>query len=60
MSKISKYASDNVAKIIVGSKTDLGASRQVATEEGAGFAVSTGATFMEVSAKENVNINELF
>ena len=60
MSKVGQYADTNVAKIIVGSKTDLAASRQVATEEGAGFAVSTGATFMEVSAKENININELF
>ena len=46
MSKVGQYADANVAKIIVGSKIDLAASRQVATEEGAGFAVSTGAAFM--------------
>lgn len=47
--------------ILVGNKTDLGASaRQVSTHEGEKLAKEFGCPFIEVSAKENLNVDRAF
>ncbi|KAL7712835.1 Ras family protein [Entamoeba marina] len=51
---------DYVPIIIAGNKIDLEEERQVTTEEGEHFADQRGIDFIECSAKENINIDELF
>ncbi|KAL7712831.1 small monomeric GTPase [Entamoeba marina] len=51
---------DYVPIIIAGNKIDLEEERQVTTEEGEQLADEWGVDFIECSAKENININELF
>ncbi|KAL7712833.1 ras-related protein Rap-1b [Entamoeba marina] len=46
--------------IIVGNKIDLEGDRQVTTEEGEQLADDYGVDFIECSAKENINIIEIF
>jgi small GTP-binding protein len=48
-----------VAMVVVGSKTDC-SGRQVATEEGAGFAREIGADFLETSAARDTNVTRAF
>jgi GTPase SAR1 family protein len=43
-------------KLIVGNKCDLRDERKVDSEEGRMLADENKCTFMEVSAKENINI----
>lgn len=40
----------------MGNKSDLRNERQVSYEEGRSFAAATGMQFLEVSAKENTNV----
>jgi Ras-related protein Rab-18 len=49
-----------VIKIIVGNKVDKEFSRQVTTNEGAGFAQRQGALFVEASAKTAVGVAGAF
>ncbi|GIQ89512.1 small GTPase superfamily, Rho type [Kipferlia bialata] len=51
---------EEVMLCLVGSKADMKAEREVTLEEGQAEADRLGATFMEVSAKEDTNIDELF
>ncbi|KAL7712834.1 ras-related protein Rap-1b [Entamoeba marina] len=51
---------DYVPIIIAGNKIDLEEERQVTTEEGEQLADEWGVDFIECSAKENINIDELF
>ncbi|MEM2145257.1 MAG: GTP-binding protein [Candidatus Jordarchaeaceae archaeon] len=44
--------------ILVGNKTDL--ERQVSTEEGLSIANSLGVSFIETSAKEQINVEKAF
>jgi GTPase SAR1 family protein len=46
--------------IIVGNKLDLEQDRQVETEEAARFAELCGALYMEISAKSQENVDNLF
>ena len=46
--------------ILVGNKSDLEEDRQVTTEEGEEFANRYGIRFFETSAKNSININEIF
>ena len=46
--------------VLVGNMCDLNDSRIVTTEQGEELAKELGCPFIEVSAKENVNIDELF
>ena len=46
--------------ILVGNKSDLEEDRQVTTEEGEEFANRYGIRFFETSAKNSININEVF
>ena len=45
---------------LVGNKLDLGSQRKVSVAEGAKIAEDLKLAFMEVSAKSNTNIEELF
>ena len=49
-----------VFMILVGNKSDLNDNRQVTTEEGEEFATRYGIRFFETSAKDGVNIEEIF
>lgn len=46
--------------VLIGNKSDLSASRQVAMEDGQTLAQLEGLCFMETSAKENLNVEEAF
>lgn len=46
--------------VVVGNKTDLGGERVVTTKEGQEFAKGITATHLECSAKENINIAQIF
>ena len=58
LTEISKYASNDIVKIVVGSKSD--APRAVATEAGLREAEAAGATFIETSSKTGENVKLLF
>lgn len=47
------------AKILVGNKCDC-AERMISFEDGEKLATELGMKFLEASAKENINIDELF
>ena len=46
--------------MIVGNKSDLDFLRKIQYNDGATLAKNFGLTFIEVSAKKNININEMF
>lgn len=54
------YASKNVVKLLIGNKCDLEKKRAVSYHSGKEIADMHGMSFFEVSAKENINIDELF
>lgn len=54
------YASPNVVKCLVGSKTDRESARAVKTEEGQEFADRYGALFVECSSKNRENVRRPF
>ena len=57
---INKYAKSDVLKILVGNKCDLVNKRVITTEQGKELADHYGIPFIETSAKENSNIEQLF
>lgn len=60
MGQIAQHASDDVDVIVVGNKSDCVGARQVSAEEGKDFADEFDRPFLEVSAKDDVNIDECF
>ena len=46
--------------ILVGTNSDLENERKVSVQEGKDFATSKGMKFIEVSAKNNINVKEAF
>ena len=58
--EIEKFAKQGVLKILVGNKKDLEEKRQVSKEDVESFAQQNGIKYIEVSAKNNINIEELF
>lgn len=52
--------SDSVPIVIVGNKCDLEKDRQVATDNGRSLANQFKCGFLEASAKEKINVNEVF
>ena len=60
MNDIDKYAKENVMKIVVGNKKDLTEKRQVSTEEAKDFTSKNGLQYIETSAKDSSNIQDLF
>ena len=59
MSQIDKYAEAGVVRMLVGNKCDSSA-RVVSTEEGKALADQYNIDFIEVSAKDDVNIDVMF
>jgi len=51
---------NEAAVILVGNKCDLEENRAVSFEEGKERALNYGIPFMEISAKENINVEEVF
>lgn len=60
MGEISKYASENVNRLLIGNKCDIDSKKAVSTEEGKELAGSLGIPFMETSAKTSVNVEQSF
>ena len=58
--EIEKNARRNICKILVGTNCDLEEERKVTTQEGKDFATSNGLKFIEVSAKNNINVKKSF
>ena len=56
---INKAASSNLVRILCGNKIDLKDQRKVTTEEGMSKAEEHGMYFMEISAKDGTNVDEL-
>ena len=55
-----RFAKENVMRILVGNKCDLDHKRQVSFDQGKELARQYNIKFIETSAKETVNIDELF
>lgn len=51
---------DNVCKILVGNKNDDPAKKKVDTQDAMQFGRSLGVPLFETSAKENINVEEMF
>ena len=60
LKQIEKHAKENVFKFLVGNKSDLENERQVAYEEAKQYADEHDLPYIETSAKNGININELF
>ena len=58
--KESKDIGDFYQKILIGNKCDLDNKRKVSLEELSEFAFEEKITFLETSAKNNINIKEVF
>lgn len=58
--EVNRYANSNIKVVVCGTKIDLSSKRKVSFEEGKNFAIEHGFDFFEVSAKENIGIDELF
>ena len=60
MADIDKFAKEGVLRILVGNKCDLEHTRQVRKEEGNEIANKYGIKYIETSAKDTINIEDLF
>ena len=60
MNEITKYASDNVNKLLVGNKSDLSDRRAVSYEEAKEMADSLGVEYIETSAKNASGVEDSF
>uniref|UniRef100_A0A8C1TSE0 Uncharacterized protein n=1 Tax=Cyprinus carpio TaxID=7962 RepID=A0A8C1TSE0_CYPCA len=58
--ELKEHGPEDIVVAIAGNKTDLGDIREVPTKEAKDFAESIAAIFMETSARNAVNIEELF
>ena len=57
---IQQHSNADVQKMILGNKCDLEEQRKIPKERGEAIARQNGVTFLETSAKENVNIEDAF
>ena len=60
LKQIEKHAKENVLKFLVGNKCDLEDQRKISKEEAKNFADEHNLPYIETSAKDGVNISELF
>ena len=60
LKQIEKHAKENVLKFLVGNKSDLVEERMVSFDEAKQYAEEHELPYIETSAKEGININELF
>ena len=57
---VGRYASDKVVKTLVGNKCDLAVDQEVEYDVAKKFAEEHGMSFFEVSAKDSINIDDIF
>jgi small GTP-binding protein len=57
---ISVYESNDIVKVIVGNKCDLEKEKKVNFNEAIDFCKKNNAIYIETSAKENINIDNIF
>jgi len=60
LKEIGHYGSDNVVKLIVGNKSELTSARAVQKDTVESFAALHDLYFLEISAKENINVEQAF
>ena len=60
LDNLNKSGNTNWIKILCGNKIDLSESREVSTEEGMNKAEENDMLFFETSAKELINVDEMF
>eukprot|EP00005_Dracoamoeba_jomungandri_P012946 CAMPEP_0174275004 /NCGR_PEP_ID=MMETSP0439-20130205/59592_1 /TAXON_ID=0 /ORGANISM="Stereomyxa ramosa, Strain Chinc5" /LENGTH=205 /DNA_ID=CAMNT_0015367075 /DNA_START=398 /DNA_END=1015 /DNA_ORIENTATION=- len=60
MAELERYAQEGVAKMLIGTKTDLTESRAVSTSEGRDLAAKCNSLFLETSAKSGEGVEEAF
>eukprot|EP00920_Eleutheroschizon_duboscqi_P020372 GHVT01048337.1.p1 GENE.GHVT01048337.1~~GHVT01048337.1.p1 ORF type:complete len:220 (-),score=26.11 GHVT01048337.1:231-890(-) len=60
MAEVSRYIGDFTCKFLVGNKCDLRDEKRVTTEEAQKKADELGMGFIEASAKDSINVQELF
>jgi Ras-related protein Rab-1A len=58
--EIEKYASNNIKKILVGNKCDISKDREISYQEANEFANKLNIPYIETSAKDSINVQELF
>ncbi|XP_043834395.1 ras-related protein Rab-3D isoform X1 [Dromiciops gliroides] len=58
--QIKTYSWDNAQVILIGNKCDLEDERVVSTEDGKHLADDLGFEFFEASAKDNINVKQVF
>lgn len=57
---VEQHATEGVNKILIGNKCDWEDKRVISTEQGQALADELGISFLEVSAKSNINIDKAF
>jgi len=60
LQELSEHADNDIVIMLVGNKTDLKASREVATEDAKKFAQKSNLLYIETSALDGENINQAF
>lgn len=60
LGEIKKNGNEDVHKVIVGNKADLEEARMVKTDEGKAFSDEKNIPFLETSAKDGLNVTDLF
>jgi len=61
MRQIEMHADENVNKVLIGNKCDVGPSeREVSTAEGEALAAEYNVNYFETSAKQNLGVTEAF
>ena len=60
MQEVDRLAATDVCRLIVGNKSDLTDKRVVTTQEGEALAQQYGISFLETSARDNTNVDEMF
>ncbi|KAJ5077383.1 ras family-domain-containing protein [Anaeramoeba ignava] len=60
LKEIKEYTNENVEMILIGNKCDLEEKREISKEKGKELADELNIPFYEVSAKNNINIDNIF
>merc|ERR1712187_1014333 len=60
LDEVNKYVNESTCKILIGSKCDLTAERQISTEEAKKKAEELGMAYVETSAKDAINVQDAF